>query len=217
MRRKFLVIGLGRFGMQVAKALNEMNSDILAIDIESNRVEKASEFLSYCEICDASKMEVLKELNAQSFDTAIISIGSLEATFLTIANLNELGVERIIVRLETDEYANICKKLGASEIIIPEEAAASSLAHGVMSDNILDYYEINDNYGVVQVRINESFTPKNLIDLDIRNRFDVNIVGIIRGKDFFIPKGVDTINPLDIVLVVGKQNKISKFEREMNL
>lgn len=216
MKKKFLVLGLGRFGMQVAKALDDMNNEVLACDIEQDRVELAAQFLQYAEICDASKMEVLKEINAQTYSAAIVCIGSLQSTFLAIANLHELGVEKIYVRLETEEYENICKKLGATNVIIPEEAAAISLAHEVMSDNILDYYEINDKYGVVQVRIRESFQPTSLMDLDLRNRFDINVIGIMRGKDFFIPKGVDTINPHDTVLVVGTTNKISKFEREIN-
>ncbi len=216
MKKKFLVIGLGRFGLAVAKALDERGNNVLAIDIDPQRVEKASEFLQYVEICDSSKLDVLEAIDAQSFSTAIVSVGSLQSTFLTVANLSELGIKRVYVRVENEDYNNVLKRLGATDIIIPEESAAISLSHEVVSQNILDYYEINEKYGVVQVLISDNFESKTLIDLDIRNNYDVNIVGIIRKKDFFIPKGVDTINPQDIVLVVGTEQKIEKFEQEIN-
>jgi trk system potassium uptake protein TrkA len=216
MKKKILVIGLGRFGLATARTLSEMNVDVLAIDIDQDRVEKAAEFLQYCEICDSSKMDVLEEIDAKSFETAIVSVGSLQATFLTVANLSEIGIPKIVVRMETSEYENVIRKLGATDIIIPELSAATSLAHEVVSKNVLDYYELSKDYGVVQVKIGEFFESHTLIDLDLRNRFDVNIVGIIRDKKFFIPKGIDTIEPNDTVLVVGKDDKIARFETEIN-
>ena len=216
MKNKILVIGLGRFGLALARTLVEMNEDVLAIDIDQDRVEKASEFLQYCEICDSSKPEVLEEIDAKSFSTAIVSVGALQSTFLTVANLSEIGVKKIVVRLESTEYANVMRKLGATDIIVPELAAATSLAHEVVSNNVLDYYELSKNYGVVQIRINEDFESKTLIDLDLRNKYDINIVGIIRKEKFFVPKGTDSIEPLDKVLVVGKDDKVAKFATEIN-
>ena len=216
MKKKILVIGLGRFGLSIAKTLSNMNVDILAIDKENEPVEKASEFLQYCEVCDSSKKDVLEEINAASFSTAIVAIGNLEATFLTVAALSELGVKNIYVRAESNDYENILTKLGATNIIIPETAAATSLAHEVVSQSVLDYYEISKDYGVVKVEIPDSFESDTLIKLDIRNRFDVNIVGIIRKEKFFIPKGTDKIEPGDVVLIVGKDDKITKFESDIN-
>lgn len=216
MKKKFLVVGLGRFGLAMAKSLEAMNNEVLAIDITQSRVERASEYIHFCEVCDASKKDFLEEIDASSFETAIVSVGKLEDTFLTVANLNELGVKRIYVRLETDEYINIVKKLGATEVIIPEEAAATSLAHEVSIDNIIDYYEITKEYGIVQVKISTKFVATSLIDLDIRNVFDVNIVGILRNDEFFIPKGTDLIEPSDVILVVGKQEKIVRLQNKLN-
>lgn len=216
MKKKFLVVGLGRFGLATAKSLEAMNNDVLAIDITHSRVERAAEYIHFCEVCDASKKDVLEEIDAKSFDTAIVSVGKLEDTFLTVANLSELGVKRIYVRLETDEYINIVKKLGATDVIIPEEAAATSLAHEVSIDNIVDYYEINKEYGIVQVQISSKFKPTSLVDLDLRNQFDVNIVGIIRNDKFFIPKGTDNVEPTDVMLVVGKQEKIVRLQNKLN-
>ena len=216
MKKKILIIGLGRFGLSIAKTLSNMNVDILAVDNKSEPVEKASDFLQFCEVCDSSKKDVLEEINAHTFDSAIVSIGNLESTFLTVANLSELGVKNIYVRAESNDYEKILTKLGATNVIIPETSAATSLAHEVVSQNVLDYYEISKDYGVVKVEIPENFKSDTLINLDIRNKYDVNIVGIIRNEKFFIPKGTDFILPLDVVLIVGKDNKITKFESDIN-
>lgn len=216
MKKKILVIGLGRFGLNIVKCLTNMNADLLAIDIDQERVEMASEYTQYCEICDTTKLDVLEEIDASSFETAIVAIGSLQSTFLTVANLSEMDVKRIYVRLESSEYENVIRKLGATDIIIPEISAASSLAHEIVSKNVLDYYEIDKQFGIVQVFIKESFESKTLIDLDLRNKYDINIVGIIRNDKFFIPKGTDTINPKDTILVVGKDSSVMKFESDIN-
>lgn len=211
-KKKVLVIGLGRFGLNIAKSLADLGTDVLGVDIESSRVEIASEFLPYCEICDTSRIDVLEEINASSYDCAIVSIGNLQSTFLTVANLSELKIKKIVVRLESNEYENVVKKLGATDIVIPEIACANSLAHEILSNSILDYYQIDEDYGVVQVAIKSHFKPQTLIELDLRNKYDVNIVGILRNKKFFIPKGTDTINPLDTILVVGRDKNIAKLE-----
>lgn len=216
MKKKFLVVGLGRFGLAIAKSLEQMNNDVLAIDIQDDRCERALEYIHFCEVCDASKKDALEELDAASFDTAIVSVGKLEDTFLAVANLSELGVKRIYVRLETDEYINIVKKLGATEVIIPEEAAARSLAHEVSIDNIIDYYEITKDYGIVQVKVSSKFKSTTLVDLNLRNKFDVNIVGILRDEVFFIPKGTDCVEANDVMLVVGKQEKIVRLQNKLN-
>ncbi|MCR5787268.1 MAG: TrkA family potassium uptake protein [Acholeplasmatales bacterium] len=216
MKKKILVIGLGRFGLNVVKSLTNMNADFLAIDIDQERVAMASEFTQYCEICDTTKLDVLEEIDAASFETAIVAIGSLQSTILTVANLSELGVKRIYCRLESSEYENVIRKLGATDIIIPEISAATSLSHEIVSRNVLDYYEIDKQFGIVQVLIKNEFEPKTLIELDLRNKYDVNIVGILRDDKFFIPKGTDTINPSDTILVVGKNAAVMRFESDIN-
>ena len=101
-------------------------------------------------------------------------------------------------------------------VIVPEEDAGIELAKKVVSDSILDYYQVDKEYGVVQISIPNNFKEQSLIELDARNKFDVNIVGVIRNKSFFIPKGQDKVQPNDVIMVVGKSNKIIKFDNYVN-
>lgn len=216
-KKNFVVIGLGRFGSNVAKTLNAMNCDVLAIDISEECVMSISKEVTHCVIADATKINVLEELGVSQIDHAVVAIGNnLQASILTVINLKKLGVKQITVRADIEAHNDVFTILGATEIIIPEEDSAISLANQIVSDTILDYYELSDDYAIVQLEVNNNFNSQTLIDLDIRNNFDVNIVGIFNNEKFYIPKGTDKINPNDIVVVVGKKHKIKKFDLFLN-
>ena len=131
-------------------------------------------------------------------------------------NLRDLGVKRITVRIDDERYIEILKRLGATEFISPENTAGNTLANQIIGNSVLEYYYIDKKYGISKIQVNSKFKAIQLLDLDSRNRFDVNIVGIIRNNDFFIPKGTDSIEPNDIILVIGRNSKMVKFEHEIN-
>ena len=218
MKKSFIVIGLGRFGSNVAKALASMNCDVLAVDIDEESVSLVSKYVSHCVIADSTKPNVLSELGAASIDHAVVAIGNnLQASILTVLNLKKLGVKRITVRSDEEGHKEVYKLLGATEVILPEEVSAISVANQIISDSILDYYQVADNFAMVKTIVGEKFEKKALVDLDIRNRFDVNIVGIIdMTGQFYIPRGTDALKPGDVVVVVGKKQNIRKFDTFLN-
>ena len=218
MKKSFIVIGLGRFGSNIAKALVDMNLEVLAIDISAESVNSVAKKVPHCFVADATKIDVLTELGAQTIDHAVIAIGNnLQASILTIFNLKTIGVKRITVRADFEEHRELYMRLGADEVIVPEDASAVSLANQINSDSILDYYIISEDYVMVKIIVGQGFNAKSLIELDIRNNFDVNVVGIIReGAGFFIPRGTDKLIPGDIVVVAGKKPNIRRFDTFLN-
>ena len=218
MKKSFIVIGLGRFGSNIAKALVDMNLEVLAIDISAESVNSVAKKVPHCFVADATKIDVLTELGAQTIDHAVIAIGNnLQASILTIVNLKTIGVKRITVRADFEEHRELYMRLGADEVIVPEEASAVSLANQINSDSILDYYIISEDYVMVKISVGQNFNAKSLIELDIRNNFDVNVVDIIReGAGFFIPRGTDKLVPGDVVVVAGKKPNIRRFDTFLN-
>ena len=217
MKKTFMIIGLGRFGSCVAKALVQNKCDIIAIDKDEKSVRDISKFINNCVIADATSINVLVDLDASKIDHAVVAIGNnLQASILTIINLKKLGVRKITVRADDLTYKEVFEALGATDVIVPEESSAVSLANQIMSDSVLDYYGVSADYAMVKVIVGQQFTPRNLIELNLRALFDVNIVGIIRNGTFFIPKGTDTINPFDVVVVVGTSSKIAKLDDFFN-
>ena len=217
MRKTFLIIGLGRFGMAIIKTLGELNADVIAIDVNEKAVEEASSYVEHCAICDSTRINALKEIAADSYDHAVVAIGNnLQATILTIINLKELGIKKISVRVDSNEYVKVMERLGADEIIIPEDEAAISFANQIISDTILEYHPISKDFSMVKIKVGDKFEEHSIVDLDVRNKFDINIVGITRDNVFYQPKATDTIRSGDILTVFGKSSKINKFDRFLN-
>ncbi len=217
MKKTFMVIGLGRFGSCVARVLVNNKCDIIAIDKNEKSVRDLSKIVNNCVIADATSLSVLSDLDANKVDHAIVAIGNnLQASILTVINLKKLGVRKITVRADDITYKEVFEALGATDVIVPEESSAISLGNQIMSDSVLDYYGVSDDYAMVKVIVGNLFVPKNLIELNLRSLFDVNVVGITRNNKFFIPKGTDSINPGDVVVVVGTRNRISKLDDFFN-
>jgi trk system potassium uptake protein TrkA len=217
MKKNFIVIGLGRFGSNVAITLAETNSDVLAVDIDKDAVKSVSKKVPHCVIADATNLDVLTELGAGSIDHAVVAIGNnLEASILTIVNLKKLNVKKITVRADEEGHKELFKLIGATEVIIPEENAAVFLANQIKSDSIIDYYIIDKDYVMVKINVGKKFISRTLADLNIRNEFDVNIVGIVRNDEFRIPHGTDYICANDVVVVAGKDPNILKLDQFFN-
>ncbi len=217
MKKSFVVIGLGRFGASVARSLNNLNCDILAMDRSEDCVKDIAKDIEHCIIADSTKIETLKDIGVASINHAVVAIGNnLEASILTTMNLKTLGVKNITVRSDFINYKEMFYKLGATDVIIPEEASAVSLANQIASDSILDYYSVDSKYAIVKIAVGEKFEARTLIDLDLRNKFDVNIVGIIHNNEFYIPRGTDNLEPKDVVVLVGTKPKIRKVESFIN-
>ena len=217
MKKTFLIIGLGRFGMAIIKTLSELNADVIAIDLDEKAVEEASKYVEHCAICDSTRIKALKEIAADSYDHAVVTIGNnLQATILTIINLKELGIKKISVRVDSEEYAGVMKRLGADEVVIPEDEAAISFANQIISDTILEYHPITKDFSMVKLQVSEDFSEQTILELDVRNRFDINILGITRENHFTPAKASDTIKKGDVLTVFGKSSNISKFDRFLN-
>lgn len=217
MGKNYMVIGLGRLGTSIVKELSLHTKDIIGVDVDEACVNQVSEYIEQCFVCDSTKKRILEEIGAKNIDHAVVAIGNnLQATILTTINLKELGVKYITVRVDDSEYSNVLERLGADDVLIPEDDAGRQYAKQILSDTMLDYYSIDQEHAIVQIAIPHDFEEHSLLELDYRNKYDINIVGIIRSGKFFLPKGSDTIKPLDAILVVGRNLKITKFDKAIN-
>lgn len=211
-KKSFIIIGLGRFGTSIAKILSEMNYDILAVDIDEDRVAAVAGFVQNCTVADSTKCSVLEALGADKIDHAVVAIGNnLEASILTVMNLKKLNVKRISVRADEEEHKEIFLRLGADEVVIPEEAAAISLANQAVSDTILDFYPVAEGYSIIKVVVGENFEPKTIAQMNVRVKFNINILGIFKDDVFSIPKPSDKICPGDYLVLVGSKENYSRF------
>ena len=219
MKNSVAVIGLGRFGISVLKTLTSMKCDVVAIDINKDKVNEASKYVQHCVICDGTKKEHLEETGIKNVGHAVVCIGkNVQASILTLINLKELGIEKISVRVDAVEYIKVMKSLGATEVVFPENDFGIDFAKriSINDNNIQSYFELDNGYVMVQFKVNPDFTPIKISELKPISKFEV-IVNLIHREDkILLPDGESMIEPNDIIYVAGKHAKVIKFEEYFN-
>ncbi len=224
--KRFLVIGLGQFGSELAKALYEKGAEVIAVDKKMELVENIKDHVTSAVTLDCTDEEALRSLNLEHLDAAIVSIGEdWEASILATAILKEMGIEPIIARRAGDIHAKILEKVGASRIISPEINIAEQLARSLNSPGILDHIALPDGHAIFQVEARQEFFDKTLIELDFRHNYGLLVVGIQRKKtnisesgEIFtetvnvgLPSATEAIKQGDILVLVGMKEDIDKF------
>ena len=216
-KKSFAVIGLGQFGISIVEELVDNGMDVIAIDSSEEAVKRISALLPTVAVANATDDEALKELGIKDVDAAIVAFGShIESSVLTTVILKELGVKSIIVRADDPYYVPILKKLGATEIIMPQKAAGIALANRLGNEDFKDFYKLDDKYSVVSIVINSAYVPQQLKDMFSKDKYGVNIVLIMRNGRSFVPGGNDSILPDDTIFVVGGTKEIRAFREAVN-
>jgi trk system potassium uptake protein TrkA len=216
-KKSFAVIGLGQFGISVVEELVGNGMDVIAIYNDEEAVKKVSSLLPTVAVANATDEESLKELGIKDVDSAIVAFGShIEASILTTVILKELGVKSIVVRVDDPYYLSILKKLGATEVIMPQKAAGIDLANRLGNEDFKDFYKLDDKYSVVSIIINSAYVPQQLKNLSTKDKYGVNVVLINRNGRSFVPGGNDSLLPDDTIFVVGSTKEIRVFREAIN-
>ena len=203
--KSYMVIGLGRFGTEAAKKLCELGCEVLAMDTVSELVQRVSSYVTHAVVADARDKEVLQALAAKDFDCAIVSIGgSLADSVLATMNLKELGVPYVVSKAHDETHRQVLTKLGADLVVIPEQENAARLARSLSCPNVLDYIELSEEYGIIEVPAPKRWLDKTLRELNVRAKLGVNIIAVKReGKINVSPAADYQILEGDTMVVLG--------------
>ncbi len=183
MARKFAVIGLGRFGAHLARRLAEQGAEVLAIDVDMARIDAVKDHVTHAVRLDATDGKALATQNLQEFDAVVVAIGEgIEANLLAVAALQEIGVQRIIVRANFETHARILQHMGIDEIVLPHQDTAERLARSLMVTGVIDTFQLSEDYEILEVAAPERFVGKTLAELNLRQRFGVNVITIKRFR-----------------------------------
>ena len=215
--KQYLVIGLGRFGTSVAKTLYEAGENVLGIDIDEELVQDKinNNILKNAIIGDASDVKILKDIGAENFDVAFICIGDIEASVMIALNLKELEINRIIAKAINKNHGKVLTKVGATEIVYPEEHMGKRIAELTMNTGIIEHLKFTDNFVLVEVKAPSIFWNNTLIKLDIRNKYNINIVGIKKDKGKFLynPTANVVIEEGDILVIITDKKTVESFNK----
>ena len=213
--KSYLVVGLGRFGQAVARQLCQLGAEVLAMDRRNELVQQVAGDVTHAVVGDAQDKEVLRALGAEDFDCAIVAIGDdLAASVLITMNLKELQVPFIVCKAHDETHTKVLEKLGADRVVIPEEENARRLGRSLFSHNVLDYIELSEEYGILEVPAPKTWIGRTLKELNVRAKLGVNIIAVESGKKTNVAPGADyLIREGDVMVVLGDNYALEAVQK----
>lgn len=178
MAATFLVIGLGRFGSNLALKLMDSGSEVMVIDSDEEVVNRIAPHVTQAKIGDCMDEEVLRSLDPSSFDFCFVCISDNFQSSLEITSLlKELGAPMVVAKADRDLHARLLLKIGADEVVFPERDMAARTAMRFSVNGALEYIELAPGYAIVELDVPDDWAGQTIIDLDIRKKWNVNVIG----------------------------------------
>jgi trk system potassium uptake protein TrkA len=211
--RTFGVIGLGRFGYHVARTLAQGGAEVIACDVDEEKVREVSEYVSLAYVLDATDAKALKESGIANVDTAVVSIGeNIEASILIVVQLKELGVKEIVAKAVNPLHGRVLEKLGVDRVVYPDKEMAIRVAHSLLVGEFIEEIPIGEKHSLFELKAFDFMLGKTLRELDVRRRFGVSVLAIKRGENLIVnPVGDEKVLPGDILVVLGTTEQLSSM------
>ena len=216
MEKQFVVLGLGIFGSTLVKTLSQFGREVIAIDKDSENVQRVSEFATKAVIGDVTDIQFLTDLGLDDIDVGIVAIGDrLEDSILATMNLKELGVPYVIVKAKNKRFKVVLERIGADHVVRPEKEMGEKIARTLLRKNIKDLIELDEENCIVEMKVPQSWIGKSLSQLDLRKLYSINVLGKRDPKTHKLEVPVDPSAPIemnDTFLVFGQTDKIEKYD-----
>lgn len=211
--KQYVVIGLGRFGTSLARRLHEAGQEVLGIDINEESVEDAEGYVTHAVVADSTEEKALTSLGIKNFDCVIVAIGDdIQSSILTVMLLKNLGIQKIIAKALSKRHGQVLDAIGAHWVIYPERDMGERVANQLLSPNMLNYLEISKNYNIEEVIVPSKMVGKNLRELDVRAKFNVSVIAIVRNEDIIVsPSPDELLQNEDLLVTIGHRKDLSKF------
>lgn len=213
MKKQIAVIGLGSFGYSVALKLTQLGHEVLGIDKDEARVNESVNDFTHVVACDAGDEESLRSLGLKNFDIAVIAIGNdIQTNILVSLMVKEMGVKKVVTKADNILHGKVLDKIGVDQIVYPERDMGIRVAHNLSTSNVMDYLELSEEYGIVEIVAPEKFTGKTLGELNLRAEYGLSAIAIKKNGDVLVNPGADAyISPNDILVIVGEVKNINRL------
>ena len=210
--KQILVAGLGLFGTSVAVTLQGLGYEVYAMDSDESLVQDMSSQLNYVVSGDASDRKTLQALPLEDIDVAVVAIGNVERNMMTTMLLKELGIKQVVSKAINNLHGAMLSKIGADKVVYAERDMGERVAHNLISAGVMDYIELSGEISVMSLSVPTDLIGKNLIEADLRRRYDVNVVAIKReGRTMVNPKAQEVFQPEDEIIVLGTHEGVKRM------
>ena len=211
--KSILIIGLGRFGRHMAKKFSEQNNDVMAIDINEERINNVLSVVTNALIGDATNERFMETIGVRDFDLCVVAIGdNFQSSLETTALLKDLGAKFILARASRDVHAKFLLRNGADDVIYTEKETAERLAVKYGSDYIFNYIELNDEYSIYEIAVPSSWLNKSILKVNVRSKYGISILATKQGNNIFpLPKPEHVFTDSESLMILGKNEDVSRF------
>ena len=212
--KTYAVFGLGRYGRAVAKELVDNGMEVLAVDMDQSIVNDAAAYLPICKCADVTDVEVIEQLGVADLDTIIICMaGNLEASVMAVTLCKEAGVKTVIAKCANEMHQKILLRVGADEVVFPENESGIRLAKNLLSSGFIDMISLSKDVSMIEINVKEEWLGKNLIELNLRKKYGFNIVAIKNGEDVNVNINPEQALGKDTTLIViANTAKLAKLK-----
>ena len=210
--KSILLIGLGRFGKNIAIHLNKLGHQVMAVDDEEERVENVLPYVTNAQIGDSTNNDFLESLGIRNFDVCIVAIGNdFQSSLETTSLLKELGARLVVSRASTDVHEKFLLRNGADDVVYPEKQIARWTAIRYSADHILDYIELDEGHAMFEIPVPRDWAGRTIGNIDIRKKYNINIMGIKKNGKLMLALSPDTALESDqTMLVLGTTKDLQK-------
>lgn len=213
MSKIYAVFGLGRYGIAVARELVRNGIEVIAVDLDERIVNAAADELPICKCADITDPEVIRQLGISNVDVVIIAMANnLEASVMAVTLCKEIGVDTVITKCANETHQKILTRVGADRVVFPEKESGTRLAKNLLSSGFVDVVSLAKNVSMIELDVKPEWAGKNLIELNLRNRFSVNVVAVC--KDDVVSVDIDPYEALDNntkLIIIANTTKLAKL------
>lgn len=215
MSKQYVVFGLGRFGSSIAMNLEQLGCEVIAIDKREDAVKRVADHVTQAIIGSSDDEELLKSIGLRNLDGAVVAIGdNMESSILTTMLAKEHGCPYVMAKATTEHHKRILEKVGADLVTIPEREIGTRIAKVLATRNFKDWIDLSPDYSMVEVPVPDQWDGKTLKDLNVRVKYGLNVVGMIRDGEVRVNIRPDEpMNGEDIMIVIGENEMLAKFNR----
>lgn len=213
-RKRFGVIGLGNFGIHVARSLYQEGHEVVAVDLDRDRVQRVQDHATFAMVSDAADKEFLQGQGFAEMDAVVVSTGDRShlSTLITLF-LRELKARRILVKAINEDHGRILKKVGAHDVIFPEKDMAEKISRNLSTPSILEYIPMGEDFSITEAAAPRAYLGKTLAELDLRRKFEVTVIGVkdvLTDHFILLPAADRVIRDSDLLVFIGKPKNIEK-------
>lgn len=212
-KKEFVVFGLGRFGKSVAMTLAESGCEVLVVDDNAEKIQEVADIVTYAVKANVTDVDTMETLGISNFDGAIVGIGeNLEASVMVTILAKELGIPYILAKAQNELHAKILKKVGADMVVFPEKETGIRIAHNLLLGNFFDAVELSSTYSLMDISALNEWDGHTLLELDLRAKYKVNVIGIKKEGVLDINPEADTkVSKNDILVMIGRNEILNKL------